>query len=146
MRPEIPSGSAFLLGNKIYFCSSAKGVVGSTLAPPYIELEREAPKEELGKTIELVLAKATTERLTSDTVAPLAKMAKMRRSTEFLRKSTNVRLQQIGDELHLIPTENLGRRGCSHLPDKAIILPVSASPEEKGEGLLIAFDECERME
>ena len=145
MRPEIPSGSAFFYGNSIYFCSSARGIVGATCAPPYIELEREAPAKELGETIELVISKATTERLTTDTLAPLAQMAKMR-SSEFLTKTTSVSVDLVKDRLHYIPSENLGHKGVSELPDKTIILPVSASLEEKGEALLRAFRECERME
>ena len=146
MRPEIPSGSAFFYGNSIYFCSSARGIVGATCAPPYIELEREAPAKELGEAIELVISKATTERLTTDTLAPLAQMAKMRGSSEFLSKTTSVSVDLVKDCLHYIPSENLGHKGVSELPDKTIILPASASLEEKGEALLRACYECERME
>ena len=141
MRPKIPSGSAFFYGNSIYFCSSARGIVGATCAPPYVELEREAPAKELGETIELVISKASTKRLTTDTLAPLAKMAKMG-SSEFLSKTIAVSVDLVKNHLHYIPSKNLGNKGVSELPDKAIILPASASLEKKGEALLRAFGEC----
>jgi hypothetical protein len=152
-QPDHRVGPGIFRRPTFYLVHSNTQIEGSVAyaSAPYISLPLESSPQELGQAVRQALAGC---RLTQDrSMDPkevnreLLRAAKTR-SIKGLMEGTVACIMSIHiDQLFIFPTRNGGTRGdqkgFQYLPDtEKVTIPLDASDEELGEGVLKALERC----
>ena len=145
------SAGAYRLPHRILIHGQARTVVGFWIdCQPYITLSINARELEIGKTLLYALSQSKTgvPDLTEfkGLMKPLIKAAGVRSYRRLLELAVYCGIGRTSESYTIDPTHNGGTRGddkgFGYLPERRILIPFDAMPEQLGSALLRGFEAC----
>lgn len=117
--------AVYKIKNKLIFCSDAETTDGVSISiPPYIEVESDAPSEDIAAAIRTVLE-------SSQRGVPHPKQNEWGKISKKHLKSLNCSIQKDGNVLTFCPTINAGpTEGYKFIPEMNKSVAANAPPEK----------------